>query len=560
MQAKTVENASFLVISTMKDEGPYILEWIAWYQTLGFSDFLVYTNDCSDGTDLILRRLEQLKLAEHEDNQVLRRGPHKSALKYAFSHATFQKSDWAFVCDVDEYLNIHRGTGRIQDLVGAYPDADAIPIVWRMFSAAGNAEIIEPMLTETLIDAAPYSGRDGKPGRGYIKTMFRCDERIEKLGLHRPYYKENSVQKWMPQQPPENDKLRLVGNLGQDVAQLNHYAVRSAKSFLIKRDRGRANHTSQTLGLDYWQRWNTGGETDRSMLRLNEEHKSNLEKLLQDPLLRALHEAAVQIHNARVLALLSADEKTRKIYDEIVSEKADGFVNRNESSASNSTSYEVHQSVPDQPVLKMATTDEATTIIQNILTKSDKLRRAPNRRKLRQKMLDEVMPKGGRCAEIGVWEGDFSAEILNFTQPRELVLIDPWDLLAPMSEDHTHSQHSSATLMRQKYEQVTSILGRLQNCVVRKGFSAEVLETYPDNYFDWVYIDGNHMYDFVLQDILVSARKVRPGGIIAGDDLFWKRDERMHVREAMREALQQLGGEFQQTRRGAQFIIRKQAN
>ena len=48
-----------LVISTMKDEAPYILEWIAHHRGIGFTDFLIYTNDCSDGTDLLLDRLAQ---------------------------------------------------------------------------------------------------------------------------------------------------------------------------------------------------------------------------------------------------------------------------------------------------------------------------------------------------------------------------------------------------------------------------------------------------------------------------------------------------------------------
>ena len=73
--------------------------------------------------------------------------------------------------------------------------------------------------------------------------------------------------------------------------------------------------------------------------------------------------------------------------------------------------------------------------------------------------------------------------------------------------------------MREKYTDVMSTLGRLPSCIVRRGFSADILDTYPDGYFDWVYIDGNHMYDFVLEDILISAEKVRSGGVIAGDDL-----------------------------------------
>ena len=198
---------------------------------------------------------------------------------------------------------------------------------------------------------------------------------------------------------------------------------------------------------------------------------------------------------------------------------------------------------------------EQGNIVSKMVRANDQKMKAPKRLALRRKMLDELMPKGGRGAEIGVWEGDFSAEILNITSPSELVLIDPWDLLAAKKEEHTHSQHASDELMRQKYEEIVNGLGKLDNCTIRKGFSAEVMETYPDNYFDWAYIDGNHLYDFVLKDILVCARKVKSGGVIAGDDFWWKRNNRSHVREAVFEAIKQLGDGYKFDRRGGQFII-----
>ena len=58
----------------------------------------------------------------------------------------------------------------------------------------------------------------------------------------------------------------------------------------------------------------------------------------------------------------------------------------------------------------------------------------------------------------------------------------------------------------------------MENVTICKGFSAEVLASFPDNYFDWVYIDGNHLYEFVKKDVELSFQKVKPGGVIAGDD------------------------------------------
>ena len=59
--------------------------------------------------------------------------------------------------------------------------------------------------------------------------------------------------------------------------------------------------------------------------------------------------------------------------------------------------------------------------------------------------------------------------------------------------------------------------------VVHRGTSEAVLPTFPDGYFDWVYIDGNHAEDFVRADLELAVVKVKKGGIIAGDDYLWDR-------------------------------------
>ncbi|MEM9845451.1 MAG: glycosyltransferase family 2 protein [Pseudomonadota bacterium] len=540
-----------LIISTMKDEAPYILEWIAYHRAIGFTDFLIYSNDCSDGTDLLLDRLQQKGVVTHVRNKVLQRGPHKSALKYALSHDQYSQASWVFVCDVDEFLNVKLGSGRVDDLISHYPNADVIPVAWRMFSNDGETELFSGPVMETFTDAEP--DMPGAKGR-FVKSLFRPSENVTRMGLHAPVFEDEDKVIWgapWVDDPAETDSRRPRARFGYEIAQVNHYAVRSVDAFLIKRHRGRANHVGETLGKDYWQRWCLGGETDTTIQRHLKATREHYEALREDPITDHLERGGRVFQGMQLKELLQQED-----YAALRQDLA-GSANSGEGEASAPRQHGPGESVAAQQspaLVEMASADEAETIVSAILAENDKSR-APKRRELRRKMLDEVMPKGARCAEIGVWQGDFSAEILNITHPRELVLIDPWDLLAAKTDEHTHNQHADALRMRAKYDSIMQTLGRLPNCIVRKGFSAEVLESYPDGYFDWVYIDGNHTYEFVLNDILVSARKVRSGGLIAGDDLFWKRDGRMHVREAMREAMRQLGAKAKQTRRGAQFLI-----
>ncbi|MGA1180601.1 MAG: glycosyltransferase family 2 protein [Marivivens sp.] len=53
----------------MKNEGPYILEWVAHHLAIGFGHFIVVTNDCEDGTDEILLALQQRGPVTHVINQ-----------------------------------------------------------------------------------------------------------------------------------------------------------------------------------------------------------------------------------------------------------------------------------------------------------------------------------------------------------------------------------------------------------------------------------------------------------------------------------------------------------
>ena len=508
----------------MRDEGPYILEWLAFHQAIGFTDFLIYTNDCRDGTDLLLDRLQQNGILTHERNRVLRRGPHKSALKYAKEHEAYQSADWVYVCDVDEFLNIKIGNGQVDDLIKHFGGADAIPVVWKMFSNNAHEELFPGFAIDVFTDAQPASPENDRAGR-FVKALFRPSEMVERIGLHGPIYAEESapLAEWgapWVQADPDADPRRPTQDFGYEIAQVNHYAVRSIDAFLIKRDRGRANHVHDSIGLDYWKRWCLGGELDDSVQRHRPAFIDRLKQLRSDPVVAHL-EAGCRAFQTEMLAKLLKRPDIQELKSEILQKNGQ--------------------------LKDFATPTSAETRALEV--------KAPKRHQNRLHMLEQ-MPKGGRCAEIGVWNGGFSGPILEVTQPTELVLIDPWDLLSGQNEDEwTHKHHKDHEVMKGMFDNVSTRYGAMSNVSIKKGFSADVLEEYPDEYFDWVYIDGNHRYEFVLKDLDVSFRKVRKGGIIAGDDFFWKRDGRMHVREAVLDTMRRLGMANRPTRIGQQYMI-----
>jgi len=146
------------------------------------------------------------------------------------------------------------------------------------------------------------------------------------------------------------------------------------------------------------------------------------------------------------------------------------------------------------------------------------------KKRLARRWLLARMPKNGVCAEIGVYEGKFSERIVNYTQPKQLHLIDPWHF--EESEDYKKSFYGGETgggqrKMDERFEHVKAMFGPQiadGSVVVHRCESGKAAPEFPDGHFDWVYLDGNHLYEFVLEDLHKFLPKVRPGGYICGDD------------------------------------------
>ena len=106
----------------------------------------------------------------------------------------------------------------------------------------------------------------------------------------------------------------------------------------------------------------------------------------------------------------------------------------------------------------------------------------------------EYLPSGGILAEVGTWRGDFSREILDRKNPRELHLFD-----------------NSFNVLR---EDVSSD-PRIRKI---KGNSAISMSGRPDKNYDWIYIDADHTYAGVERDINASVEKLKDGGIMIFND------------------------------------------
>jgi hypothetical protein len=135
-----------------------------------------------------------------------------------------------------------------------------------------------------------------------------------------------------------------------------------------------------------------------------------------------------------------------------------------------------------------------------------------------------LLPEGSVGAEIGVWRGDFSARLLSVVRPARLHLVDPWKF--ETSSSYEGARYGGAVTKNQAemdgiYETVLHRFAeevRTGVVLVHRGPSAQIGTEFNDAYFDWVYIDGNHLYEYVKKDLELFATKLKPGGLLTGDD------------------------------------------
>lgn len=146
-----------------------------------------------------------------------------------------------------------------------------------------------------------------------------------------------------------------------------------------------------------------------------------------------------------------------------------------------------------------------------------------NLRKARNALLAR-MPRESVCAEVGVWKGDFTARILATVRPRRIHLIDPWLFVA--SPEYTLTWYGGVDAKDQAdmddiYEGVVKRFRREAEdgiVVLHRQRSIQAAAEFSPGYFDWIYIDGDHHYDEVRQDLELFGRVVKIGGYVCGDD------------------------------------------
>ena len=299
-----------LALSSLRDEGLNILHWIAHHRAAGVTDWLLFTNDCADGTDTLLDLLQNAGIVTHVRNAVPEgRTPQWAALRQARDQPSYARADWAMVIDCDEYVNLRPSVATIPDLIGR-ADADAIVLPWRLFGHNGHARRPDTPPTEAYTRAISTDALYPALSR-FFKTLYRRDA-FRAPGVHRPKPMKDSAPKWVDGSGhPLDDSFAQGGQimlwgqaLATDLVQLNHYSVRSAEDFIAKVARGLPNHTDKPVDLTYWVERNFNTVADDTVAPMAPATTRELAFLREIPGVAEAEEASRNWHRSRFDAAL----------------------------------------------------------------------------------------------------------------------------------------------------------------------------------------------------------------------------------------------------------------
>ncbi|MDO5369573.1 glycosyltransferase family 2 protein [Paracoccus sp. (in: a-proteobacteria)] len=328
----------FTLFTAVKNEAPFLLEWIAYHKVIGFDRIAIVSNPSSDMTNELLDALAGAGEIIHTVTTVPEGvAPQAVAAKIANEGGFIRKGDWAIWLDADEFLNIHVGDGFVTDMVRFLGPRQAIIIPWRIFGDSGNQAFSGRFISNSFSRAAALESEVNLK----VKTFFRMSDAV--LGLsghsvHRPLLSgtlpigsfagcdgqelrsSNRVhRKWVEGLDRSRASRIPPEEISYDVAQINHYCVRTPEHFALKRIRGRgwaaaqAGASNKRHNAEFYVQMNRNDCPDQSILRHEDAVTAEIQRLMSIQGLGELQQEALR----RVAAQLNEATATHNVPDAV---------------------------------------------------------------------------------------------------------------------------------------------------------------------------------------------------------------------------------------------------
>lgn len=268
--------AKSAVCLIVKNEGPYLMEWVAYYRCLGFDQVVVYNNCSTDDSSALLSRMARAGLITYKFwSKGASESPQISAYRDCLH---WIQAEWLLFVDADEFLVLHKHNN-INEFLKNFddrPEVTTIGFNWRIFGDSGMAAPDGRLIIERFTRAADYDF----PINYHLKSFTRVRALGRIINMH---ITETTGEKVYPSGAPLNmSNWGISDETEFSLAQVNHYYTKTYEEYKVKKARGNADLTDNDE-----QKYNT--YHDRAF------HGSNRNEALDETAVRYLPAVRAEI-------------------------------------------------------------------------------------------------------------------------------------------------------------------------------------------------------------------------------------------------------------------------
>lgn len=306
-----------VIFSSLKNEGPFILEWVSYHLSIGFDTVVIASNECTDGSHELLQALDVRGVILHlpvPADAASDVPPQMRAEAFARHHNAFKEGDYVLWLDMDEFLVPPSNSPTVDAMIADMQarGADALLLNWRVMGDSGHRGLPNGFVLDEFVRCA----RNVSPLNREVKTLFAYSDRVKGLHVHQPlwkpeYFNEILLIDGAGQRLPDH-YLSRRSKLGAPrsgvtprrgnsrLGRINHYCVRTRDLFALKQTRGLGFFGSQSgefldrYSMEFFEQQNQNSRQNLDILRFKPGLLVIYSALLTDPKIATLHAAAVE--------------------------------------------------------------------------------------------------------------------------------------------------------------------------------------------------------------------------------------------------------------------------
>ena len=226
------------IVAVLKNEAPYLKEWIEYHKMVGVERFYLYDNESEDNVkDILQPYIDSGLVCYHKvDGNPVQNEVYRDAV-YKYKNQT----RWLAIIDLDEFI-VPIGADDIPSLLKHYEKYPGLCVNWRMFDSNG---FIEPPSDHnglvTLNYFRTYANDDHMVNR-HVKSIVNPEKVISINNPHFCYYKNRAF-------PVNENCVEVKGPFVKNVSfakiVINHYFSKSKSEYLKKINRGTADRSDK---------------------------------------------------------------------------------------------------------------------------------------------------------------------------------------------------------------------------------------------------------------------------------------------------------------------------